>query len=74
LLLRLLPMGQLGISVPMMDPTALLFAILVSIVSGLAIGVIPALRGTAVNLAQRLKTATRSSEGSPTARNSAAAW
>jgi putative ABC transport system permease protein len=64
LLLRLLPMGQLGISVPMMDPTALLFAILVSIVSGLAIGVIPALRGTAVNLAQRLKTATRSSEGS----------
>jgi putative ABC transport system permease protein len=62
LLLRLLPLGELGISVPTVDPAALLFAILVSIVSGLAIGVIPAVRGTAVNLSERLKTATHSSE------------
>ena len=64
LLLQLLPIGQLGISVSVMEHTALLFALLVSIVTGLAVGVVPALRGTDVNLSQRLKTATRGSEGS----------
>jgi putative ABC transport system permease protein len=58
-LLRLLPMGQLGITRPSVHGPVLLFALGVSLVTGLLFGVVPALQSTAVNLAQQLKTGTR---------------
>jgi putative ABC transport system permease protein len=63
LLLRLLPLGDPGVPVPAIDGGALLFALVVSIVTGLLVGIMPALRGTAINLAQRLRTGTHASEG-----------
>lgn len=63
LLLQLLPMGDIGIDRPVIDKAALGFALLVSILTGLVVGVIPALRGTLVDPAQQLKTRTHASEG-----------
>jgi predicted permease len=63
LLLRLLPLGDPGVPAPAIDSGALLFALGVSIVTGLLVGIMPALRGTAINLAQRLRTGTHASEG-----------
>ena len=62
LLLQLLPMGDTGIALPTIDRAALIFALLVSILTGLVVGVIPALRGTLVDPSQQLKTGTHSSE------------
>lgn len=62
LLLQLLPMGNTGIDLPSIDEAALTFALLVSILTGLVVGVIPALRGTSVDPSQQLKTGTHSSE------------
>jgi putative ABC transport system permease protein len=63
LLLHLLPLGDPGVPVPTIDGGALLFALVVSIATGLLVGIMPALRGTAINLAQRLRTGTHASEG-----------
>jgi putative ABC transport system permease protein len=65
---RLLPMEALGIDGLTVDGAALLFAFAVSIATGLAIGVAPALRGTAVNLSEQLGTGTRVSEGARSTR------
>ncbi len=62
LLLQLLPMGDTGIESPSIDKVALTFALLISILTGLVVGVLPALRGTSVNPSQQLKTGTHSSE------------
>jgi putative ABC transport system permease protein len=62
LLLRLLPMGNTGTDLPSIDGTALAFALLVSIATGLVVGVMPAFRGTSVDPSQQLKTGTHSSE------------
>jgi putative ABC transport system permease protein len=62
LLLRLLPLGQVQNDGPMLDGVALLFSLGASIATGILVGVFPALRVTALNLGQRLKTGSRSSE------------
>ena len=62
LLLRLLPLGQVQNDGPMLDGVALLFSLGASIATGILVGVFPALRVTGVNLGQRLKTGSRSSE------------
>jgi putative ABC transport system permease protein len=62
LLLRLLPLGQIQNDGPMLDGVALLFSLGASIATGILVGVFPALRVTALNLAQRLRTGARSSE------------
>lgn len=59
LLLRLLPMGWLGISRPSIDAPVLLFALGVSVATGILFGVVPALQGTIVDLGQQLKAGTR---------------
>lgn len=59
LLVRLLPVGQLGITRPSLDTPVLLFALGISIVTGLIFGVVPALQGTIIDLSQQLKAGTR---------------
>jgi predicted permease len=68
LLLRLLPMDRLGINQPVVDGAVLLFALLVSMVTGLVVGVVPAIRGTAVGPSPRLGTGKQVFEGSRSAR------
>src|SRR5262252_3255426 len=46
-----------------LDPTALVFTIVVSLVTGLAIGLLPALQASAVNVQETLKEASRGSTG-----------
>jgi putative ABC transport system permease protein len=46
-----------------LDPAALAFAILVTLVTGLAIGLLPALQSSAVNVQEALKDASRGSTG-----------
>lgn len=55
-LLHALPIGELGIGSASIDQGALLFALFLSIATGLVVGVIPALRATAVDPTQYLKT------------------
>jgi predicted permease len=62
LLLQLLPVGDIGMDRPAIDGAALAFALCVSILTGLVVGIAPALRGTALNLSQQLKTGVRSSD------------
>jgi predicted permease len=62
LILRLLPVAELGIGVPTIDRAALLFALSVSIATGLVVGVVPALRGTTLDLAGQLKSGTHTTE------------
>jgi putative ABC transport system permease protein len=62
LLLRLLPLGQIQNDGPMLGGVALLFSLGASLATGVLVGVFPALRVTALNLGQRLKTGLRSSE------------
>lgn len=59
LLVRLLPMGQLGITQPGLDAPVLLFALGISIATGLVFGVVPALHGTRIDLVQQLKAGSR---------------
>jgi putative ABC transport system permease protein len=68
LLLRLLPLGQVQNEGPMLDGGALLFSLGASIATGVLVGVFPALRVTALNLGESLKTGSRSSEGAHGAR------
>jgi putative ABC transport system permease protein len=68
LLLRILPAADPGVPLPAVDGAALLFALGVSIVTGLLVGIVPALQGTAINLAQRLRTGTHASGGVQCAR------
>jgi putative ABC transport system permease protein len=63
LLLQLVPMGNIGIDRPVIDKTALAFALLISILTGVVVGIVPALRGTMMDPAQQLKTGPRASEG-----------
>ncbi len=62
LLLRLLPLGDPGVPIPTIDGTVLLFALAISVVTGLLVGIVPALRGTSRNVWQKLETSTRTSE------------
>ncbi len=59
LVLRLLPVGRLGIDGPAIDGQALLFALGVTIATGLLTGGLPALRSTQVNLFQQIGTGSR---------------
>jgi len=60
LLMRLLPIGRLGIARPGIDAPVLLFTLLVSIACGLLFGVVPALRSTIVEPSQELRAGIRS--------------
>ncbi len=62
LLLRLLPLGDPGVPVPAIDGAVLLFALGISVLVGLTVGVVPAVRGTSLNVWQKLETSSRSSE------------
>ncbi|UCC74284.1 MAG: ABC transporter permease [Gemmatimonadota bacterium] len=61
MLLRLLSIEELGIGRPMVDAGALVFALVLAVVTGLLVGVIPALRGAATQPAQQLGSGTRAS-------------
>lgn len=63
LLLRLLPLGDPGIPRPAIDSRALLFAVLISIVTGLLVGLVPAIRSTSVNLSTQMGRGGRSTDG-----------
>jgi putative ABC transport system permease protein len=67
-LLRLLPSGDLGIEPPTVNVAALIFALLVSIATGLAVSLVPALRSTAAEPAQQLRSGTHATEGVRSAR------
>jgi predicted permease len=67
-LLRLLPVGELGVERPVINAWALVFTLLLSIATGLLVGVIPALRGTALHPAQQLRSGTHASEGARSSR------
>jgi predicted permease len=62
-IVRLLPMGDLGIDRLTINAGALLFTLLVSLATGLLVGIVPALRGTAAHPAQQLRSGTHASEG-----------
>ncbi len=62
MILQLLPIGELGMERPAINSAALVFALLVSIATGLLVGIVPALRGTATDPARQLRSATRASE------------
>ncbi|MFH1574813.1 MAG: ABC transporter permease, partial [Acidobacteriota bacterium] len=62
LILRLLPAGQFGSLQPALDTRVLLFTLVVSLATGLIFGIMPALRNTAVDLSQQLRSGTRASE------------
>ncbi len=68
LLVRLLPMGSLGITAPGIDVPVLLFALVVSIATGVIFGVVPALRSTVVDTSQQLKAGTRTTEAHSSSR------
>ncbi len=58
-LIRLLPLGNLGITRPAVSVPVLLFALVVSGATGILFGLVPALQGTIVDPSQQLKTGTR---------------
>jgi len=60
LILRLLPVGDLGIHPPAVDRPTLAFALLVSIATGLLVGILPALRSTSLQPARHFRTEARS--------------
>jgi len=61
-LLRLLPTGEIGIEPAAINGWALVFSLLLSIATGLLIGVMPALRSTALHPAQQLRSGTHATE------------
>ncbi len=61
LLIRLLPMGQLGITRLDINLPVLLFAFGVSIATGIVFGVVPALQGTIIEPSCELRAGTRAS-------------
>jgi len=60
---RVLPMGDLGVQPPAIDAGVLLFAVGVSIATGLAVGVVPALVGTSVQPSNQLRAGAQQTEG-----------
>ena len=62
LLLRLLPLGDPGVPVPSIDGAVLVFALVISVVTGLIVGIVPALRGTSADVWRKLGSSTRTSE------------
>jgi len=62
LLLSLLPMGEIGIDPPVIDGRALAFALAVSAATGLIVGLVPALRDTALAPIRHLRAGTRATE------------
>ncbi len=56
LLLHLLPLDPLNVTRPVLDLPVLVFALAVSLATGLLVGVVPAVRGAAMNLLPRLGT------------------
>jgi len=62
LILRLLPMGRVGIIHPALDTRVLLFTLLVSLATGLIFGILPALRSTRIDLASRFRSGVRTTE------------
>jgi len=62
-ILQLLPIGELGMERPVISAAALVFTLLVSIATGTLVGVVPALRGTATQPAEQLRSGPRTSEG-----------
>jgi putative ABC transport system permease protein len=71
MLLQLLPMGRLGVTQPTVDMTVLLFALVLSIATGILFGIAPAVQGTLVNLALQLRSGARATwaRGSSRLRN-----
>jgi predicted permease len=63
LLLRLLPMGDPGVPLPSIDAGVLLFALVISIVTGLVVGIVPALRATSIHIWQQIERSNQASEG-----------
>jgi putative ABC transport system permease protein len=63
LLFRLLPVGDLGIHAPPVNAAALAFALVISIATGLLVGVVPAFRSTSLEPAQQLRSDTRATAG-----------
>ena len=59
ILIRLLSLADLGITSPAVSGPVLLFALGISIVTGILFGLVPALQGTIVDPSQQLKTGTR---------------
>jgi putative ABC transport system permease protein len=59
LMLRLMPLHELGITALSMDARVLLFALAISLLTGLIFGIIPAWRGTPVNLTDHLRSGLR---------------
>jgi len=53
-LLQLVPAGRLGVSQPVVDGPVLLFALVTSVVTGVLVGVVPALRGAAASPSSHL--------------------
>lgn len=68
LLIRLVPVSRVGIVRAELDLTVLLFVTLLSIVTGLVFGVLPALRGSSVDVSSQLRSGTRTTEGRSGAR------
>ncbi|MEZ5292436.1 MAG: ABC transporter permease [Vicinamibacterales bacterium] len=62
LMLRLAPVSRLGPEATRLDPTVLLFVLVVSVVTGVVFGVLPAVRGSSVDAATELRAGTRTTE------------
>ena len=62
-LLRLLPVGELGLDPPRIDATALVFALLVSVASGVLVAIVPAIRAASVSPTRHMVAGRRMSEG-----------
>ena len=60
---QVMPAGDLGMNPPAIDGGVLLFAVGVSIATGLVVGVVPALVGTAVQPSNQLRSGVQMSEG-----------
>ncbi len=60
---QVMPMGDLGVNPPAINGGVLLFAVGVSIATGLIVGVVPALVGTAVHPSRQLRSGVQMSEG-----------
>ncbi len=67
-LLRALPVGELGIEGSSIDHGALLFALLLSLATGVLVGVVPALRATAVDPSLYLKSGRQLSQDARSSR------
>jgi predicted permease len=63
LLLRLLPVGDLGVHPPAVNAAALAFTLIVSIATGLLVGVVPAFRSTSLEPARQLRSDVRATAG-----------